>query len=86
MSHERIVAAAVTVNGLVISKPRPARHYQILNAMPSKIARSVKPSDQGFLTDRGEFVGREAALAIATEAKQLLKPTSHRELFSEDLW
>lgn len=83
---QRIIAAAVTLNGLTISKPQPARHYQILAAMPAAMARRIRPSDQGFLTDDGEFVGRETALQIASDAKQLLKPTTHRELFSEDLW
>lgn len=82
----RIVAAAVHVNGVTISIPAPARHFHILAKLPAKMARNVRPSDQGFLTDTGEFVGRETGLQIATEAKQLLKPTHHRELFSEDLW
>lgn len=82
----RIVAAAVISNGLIISKPSPARHANILAAMPPRMARSVRPSGQGFLTDGGQFVGRADALAIAIEAGQLLRPTPHRELFSEDLW
>jgi hypothetical protein len=82
----RIIAAAIKANGLIMSMPRPARHFHIMAAMPAKMARAVVPSDQGFLTDAGTFVGREAGLLIALKAQQLLKPTQHRELFSEDLW
>lgn len=81
-----IVSAAVRSNGLVISMPRPARHADIINRLPRKLSLLVKPSDQGFLTDAGYFVGRETALDLARQANQLLKPTTHRELFSEDLW
>lgn len=81
-----IVAVAVRANGLIISMPAPARHFNIMKSMPAKMARSVLPSDQGFVTDTGHYVGREDALRIATAAGQLLKPTAHRELFSEDLW
>lgn len=80
-----IVAAAVRVNGVTMSMPRPARHHDILKRLPGKMA-NAKPSDQGFITDAGVFVGRELALALATNAGQLLKPTQHKELFSEDLW
>lgn len=82
----RIVAAAIRCNGLTFTMPRPARHFNIMAAMPSKIASRVKPSEQGFLTDDGQFVGREEAKAIASAAGQLLNETPHAELFSEDLW
>ena len=82
----RIVAAAVKVNGLTISLPRPARHYQILAAMPAKMAAAVRPSEQGFLTDTGTFLGREQALDVARYMKQLKAETNKPELYSEDLW
>ena len=82
----RIVAAAVKCNGLTISLPAPARHYQILAKMPARMATAVKPSEQGFLTDGGDFIGREDAKTVAREAGQLLKEAPQRELFSEDLW
>jgi hypothetical protein len=82
----RIVAVAVMSNGLTMSLPAPARHFHVLRQMPAKMARAVTPSDQGFLTSDGAFVGREEALQIAHRNGQLLKPTTHRELFSEDLW
>ncbi len=83
---EGIVAAAIRANGLTISMPSPSRHHHILKAMPARMAKAVLPSDQGFVTDAGRFVGRHEALEIASRNGQLLKPTSHRELFSEDLW
>ncbi len=83
----RITAAAVLANGLTVSVPRPGRHCHILQKLPSRIARAVKPSEQGFLTDAGTFVGRVEALAIARKSGQVGgSGTDHKELFSEDLW
>lgn len=82
----RIVAVAIRVNGLILSKPAPARHCHILNAMPKRMARASLPSDQGFLSNTGIFLGREDALNVARAAGQLKKETHHKELFSEDLW
>lgn len=84
-----IVAAAVKWNDLIFTVPKPGRHHHILHAMdaigihPQEVARS----EQGFLTDSGKFMGRVSALAMALDAKQLIKPATHpTELFSEDLW
>lgn len=82
-----IISAAVTVHGLVISLPKPNRHWNILHKMPEKFSKLVKPSEQGFLTNEGTFVGREAGKIIARNANQLLPTHSpNKELFSEDLW
>jgi hypothetical protein len=81
----RIIAAALRYNGVTLSMPPPARHATIMQQLPTRM-RNVKPSDQGFVDERGHFVGRELGLAIARASGQLLKPTTHRELFSEDLW
>ena len=83
---KQVVAVAIRANGLIVSKPAPARHCHVLNAMPEKMARATKPSDQGFLSDTGIFLSREDALTVARNAGQLKKPTHHKELFSEDLW
>lgn len=82
----RIVSVAIKVNGLIMSLPAPNRHFHVLKAMPQKWARKVLPNQQGFLTNEGQWLGREEALTVAHRAGQLLKPTEHRELFSEDLW
>jgi hypothetical protein len=82
----RIVAAAVKINGVTVSVPAPGRHYNILAQLPARMARGVKPSDQGFLTDTGHFLRRGPALFVARREGQLLKDTTHEELYSEDLW
>lgn len=74
-----IVAAAVKVEGLIISLPAPARHPDIMRALWNinrKLA-DVPPSDQGFLTQGGAFVTREEAAAILGRGKPV---------YSEDLW
>ena len=86
----RIIAAAVRLNGVTLSLPPPARHYHIVNTLTETLGtdgtRYARPDDQGFLTDDARFVGRVDAMVIAREAGQIIKPTTHRELFSEDLW
>jgi hypothetical protein len=88
---ERIIAAAVQLNGVTLSLPPPARHFHIVNSLCETLeqpdgTRYAAPDDQGFLTDAARFVGRVEALEIATAAGQIIKPTPHRELFSEDVW
>jgi hypothetical protein len=83
----KIVGVAVRVNGLTVSLLPPNRHFNVLQQMPSKFARLVKPSEQGFITNEGKFVGREEAKIIARNANQLLPTHSpNNECFSEDLW
>lgn len=89
-----ITAAAIKFGDLVCWLPAPARHHHILRSV---VANFKGRSDagylrevQGFMTDQGEFLGREDAYAHAHNCKQLLerKPGQYNgnELFSEDLW
>lgn len=89
---ERIIAAAVRVRGVTMSMPPPARHYHIVNSLCDTLGipdstRYAAPDDQGFITDRARFVGREEAKTIALQAGQLTPSASihMRELYSEDL-
>lgn len=43
-------------------------------------------SFDGFMTDAGEFLEREAAMDVARAAGQLRFQTARRTLNSEDLW
>jgi hypothetical protein len=50
-SHpERIVAAAVSCKGLVISLPSPARHIDLKNAVLSTLGELTLDGSNGFLT------------------------------------
>jgi hypothetical protein len=74
-----IVAAAVKVEGLIVSLPAPARHPDIMRALWNinrKLA-DVPPRNQGFLTQAGAFVTREEAAALLGRNKPV---------YSEDLW
>jgi len=100
--RERIVAAAVQIDGLTISLLPPARHAECLRLAAAMLGgaalvpdgtsiivepRVITPDRQGFVTSRQRFVGREEGKEIARKAGQLL-PThsSSQHLFSEDLW
>lgn len=79
-----IVAAAIRVNGLILSLPRPYRHHDIIKHAADLGIEEVL-SDQGFLTSDGEYVDRKVGKAIAIEAGQKFLAERH-QLFSEDLW
>lgn len=82
---ETIVAAALQIEGLTLSLPRPAGHGEVI-----VVAQQTGLSGmglQGFLTSDGRFVTRVEAMKIAHRADQPFreKPRGH-ELFSEDVW
>lgn len=85
----KIVAVAVRFGDVVVSLPEPNRHHHVIHAYTKQNGR-VFPDEQGFLTSKGQFVGRKEALRIASHAAQV-RPRLHGqydgpELFSEDLW
>lgn len=89
---ETIVSAALCIDGLIISAPRPARHHTLIHAFDkaylSKLTedRIVALDEQGFLTSTGRFVGRREAAGIALEARQIDRLNYPPQLYSEDLW
>jgi hypothetical protein len=94
---ETIVAAAAQINMglgkwmLTVSLPAPARHHHIIHPLYELLGRPVGPNEQGFLTSKGRYVGRERAMAIAVAAGQVdpknrKSGSASRDLFSEDLW
>lgn len=88
---EKIVSVAIWHGGLVFSLPAPNRHCHVLNTMHVLGVKQDHTTEQGFLTDTGDFVRRKPALLIAKAAgqmKRLQGPGTYQgdELFSEDLW
>ncbi|MER2533773.1 MAG: hypothetical protein ABTQ31_01250 [Rhizobiaceae bacterium] len=83
-SHERIVAAAVQLDGLVVSQPPPARHNSLLTVIHRVTGQLVTSDQQGFLTSAGRFVSRHDAREIAIAAKQV--DSDCMLLTSEQLW
>lgn len=84
---ERITAAAITIYGMVISLPPPARHHTLLRHF-SELRPDLNPGPrgQGFLTSTGRYVGRREGAEIAIAAGQIDKLDAPPNLFSEDLW
>lgn len=69
---------------VIVSAPPPARHHNLF-----ALAHPRKPTESGFLTSSGRFVGREEGLRIALASGQPMidHPSRHStRLFSEDLW
>lgn len=86
---ERITGVAIMDDdGRLWSLPAPARHGTIY-ALAAFMRESAEGplSGQGFTTNTGRFVGREEAVGIATDARQLIRKTDPPDqLFSEDVW
>jgi len=85
---ERIVAAALQLDGVTHSLPRPKRHHDVMYALDEAYwQKHMGKERSGFLTSDGRFVNRFEAKDIARHAGQLLKRASKLpELFSEDVW
>lgn len=92
---ETIVAAALCVQlpevtpdienaAMVFSKAAPARHHHLVHEVAALVGRPISPSEQGFITSTGRYVGRVEAMCIAEAAGQV--KSDHVQLFSEDLW
>jgi hypothetical protein len=84
-----IVAAAIKLDGRVWALPRPARHPDVIRwyCRETGADRIGAGHVQGFVTERGAFLGREAALEHARESGQLMRPAVLGCLLtSEDLW
>jgi hypothetical protein len=75
--------AALRVNGVIWSLPRPARHHVLVQAWCLAHYRDGEPGripehEQGFVTHDGRFLDRYEAARLAGHDRP--------QLFSEDLW
>jgi hypothetical protein len=77
-------AAVLGVDGWVYYMTRPARHHNIIRAM--MVEHSMPAESQGFLLDSDEYVTRGEAKNSAVLNNQMLKSTSDKHLYTEDLW
>lgn len=85
----RIDGVAILLDGgdCMIRLPAPARHHNLLRLAAEMRVDGVHTGVQGFYTSRGEFVTREAAVEIASDAGQIIRKTApETHLFSEDIW
>ena len=88
-TNEKIVSAAICIDGFIITQPPPARHHTLLQAAHGWGGRELTTNAralQGFLTNRGRYVDRIEAAIIALAANQLEQTNRGEELYSEDLW
>ena len=73
-------------NHIIISQPKPARHGDLLTPLSQMNEMAAHLCEQGFLTNKGEFVDRYVARIIALTRGQMIRYTHQTKLFSEDLW
>lgn len=86
---EEIACVAVKYPDIgVLALPAPARHHHVMwTRLLIDGERTAGDADQGFLTTKGRFVGREEGLKIATQHKQIVQKHGNEGLlFSEDMW
>ena len=70
-----IIAAAIKFGDVVCFTPRPGRHHHVLHGLHEHHGTRTLGYDtevQGFITDKGDFLGRREALVYAKEHGQLL--------------
>lgn len=84
-SKERIICAAIRVNGKVIMGHRHHCAIRTASEMPAFKGMDVD-KDQGFVTSAGRYVNREEAARIAIESGQIERLYWPPNLYSEDLW
>lgn len=79
----RIKEAAIVHDGKVWTGKR---HHNVIKKIIDECGIQAAPvlGEQGFVTECGVFLGREAAAMEAFEAKQI--PAPKKYLFSEDLY
>ena len=75
-------AAVISVDGWIFIGKCHGDCFHKAHHLSVKL--SSKADDQGFVTNKGRYVGRLEAAELAFTNKQIDEPTSM--LFSEDLW
>jgi len=84
--HQGLTYGPLILPALVFDVPRPLRHDAAIRAACSalRIDHMGENHDQGFVTSRGRFVGREEAGEIALASGQTQRKLE--SLTSEDVW
>jgi hypothetical protein len=85
---ETIMGVALRWQGVVYKLPAPRRHGDVIQLMRTEHGHGPEcMHEQGFYTNREEFIDRQEAWEIARYGKQILpKPPVPGTLFSEDVW
>lgn len=97
-----IVAAAIKINFLTLSMPKPARHHDILHAwygLQVDVLQGFEPTSpyveeiEGFIDNDGNFLNRsDAFIHVNICGQGLPKRNPYKEyykgneLYSKDLW
>jgi hypothetical protein len=82
-----IDCVAIKIEDVIYFLPRPYRHDNVVHRVFDILGdRWQEPEVQGFLTNKGDFVLRKDALAIALAAGQVVAPLGLGELHSEEMW
>lgn len=83
----RVVCAAIRdLSGRIVCG---ARHFDVVMVRAiGEMMSFVEPWEQGFIDQRGDFMTREEAHKVATEAGQIIRRCGGDEgrLFSENLY
>lgn len=87
---EHIAAVAMrSQEGDLWTEVPPARHHDLINQMVANCQSCavIANAEQGFYTNKGEFVTRERGMEIALAAGQVVNPEpALAALFSENMW
>lgn len=85
-----IHAAAIRLESVIYTLPAPKRHpdifAMIVKKYMGKFPYSFQTVEKGFLDDKGNFLTREEAGAVALACGQVKELHVGKELYSEEVW
>lgn len=82
---ETIIAAAIKINGYIISTYDKGHHEDIVKYLTYNKFSNPTSNKPGFITSTGRFVDRSEAKIIATNSNQI-KDSNFTILYSKDIW
>lgn len=86
--EELIVSAAIQYKGINLTLDRPGRHGSLINFLWYHVGEKDHENwVEGFLTNRGRFVGREeAGILVLASGQGSPRTLCSGRLYSEDMW
>ena len=88
---EQCICAAIRIGDLIVRGHRHDSCFHTASLIPGVQRSAIRKADQGFVTSRNRFVGREEAMQLqkASGVKSAYSPDGEYRgdiLFSEDLY
>ena len=83
-----IIGVCIKHKGITVYLPKPNRHHDCIRYAVKELGLPIPidESNSGFYLEGGTYLNRPEALTYARKHNQLIRPTTQKELCSEDIW